>query len=116
MGSAVDELINSNTSDSPVSFYDYFNAYGSDKLRNAHEKGDPYSFKNKVMNFFYGTTTSAEKEYQNYLSDFEYKRNAEATAKANMETWAREDSQIQLYDNLPLNAEFDYLHEPMFPY
>ena len=72
-----------------------FNINGPKTFEQYSGISDPYSIGSRIDNFFTGKVTSAEKAYQNYLADYEFKRNAEASAKANQETWAREDSQIQ---------------------
>lgn len=107
--SAVEALTLGNTSDTPVSFYDYYNAYGQDHASTRWMKSDPYSLASDLQNFFKGTRSSALKEYENYLSDFEYKKNQAAVAKQNAETYAREDSQVQ-------RAMADYLKAGVNPY
>jgi len=99
MASAVETLINGNTSDQPVSWYDYYNAYGKDhtsgKGLDSWIDADPNSFGAKWENFWHGTSSTAKTEYENYLADFEYKKNQAAKDAENRATWAREDSQVQ---------------------
>lgn len=100
MASALDALVNNYQTSSPVSFYDYYNAYGRDHSKNTSwlntwQDADPYSFSGRLDNFFSGTRKSAEADYQKYLSEYEYRRNSAATELANKQTWAREDSQVQ---------------------
>lgn len=97
MASAVEQLTNNFNTDQPVSYYDYYNAYGKDHYQGYGNYLDlnPDGFLGKVRNFFTGQGSSAEREYQNYLAGYEYNKNAKATAAANAETYAREDSQVQ---------------------
>ena len=58
-------------------------------------KTSPYSLIGKIDDFFSGKATSAKQAYENYLADYEYKRNQAATSAQNALTFAREDSQVQ---------------------
>lgn len=91
MASAVEQLVNSNTSDTPVSFNDYYNAYGRDKHGDAWIDAMPDSLGARITNFFTGTANSAKQDYENYLADFEHKKNL----KTQQAEWAREDSKVQ---------------------
>lgn len=84
MGSALNQLVGSNND---VSFNDFYNAYRRDQAPNSpysYVKQNPYGLTSRIENFFTGQLTSAEKEYDRYL-----------TSKANKETFAREDSAVQ---------------------
>lgn len=94
MASAVETLVNGNTSDQPVSWYDYYNAFARDQDSNWKD-WDPNSLPARMHNWMFGTSNSAKSSYENYLADFEYKKNQAARDLENKMTWAREDSQVQ---------------------
>ena len=107
--SAFQEMRNNFDTSSPVSFYDFYNAYGA-----SHSPGqgkwsdsDPYSFGGWFQNLLHGTRQSAEKEYENYKADWEAYQNNKKTQVANAETYSREDTQVQRlmedYQNAGLN-------------
>lgn len=71
-----------------MNFDDFYKQYTGYKV-------DPNSLGAKIDNFFSGKVTSAKQAYENYLADYEYRRNQEAISAQNALTFAREDSQVQ---------------------
>ena len=79
MGSAVEQLTNNYQTSTPVSFYDYYNAYGQDRYGAKNwTKVDPNSFGGRFQNFMSGTGSSAKQQYEQYLAEYEYQRNLKA--------------------------------------
>lgn len=95
----------------PMSFTDFYNSYGRGRViangSGSWNDHDPYSIAGWWNNLLYGTRTSAEKDYQNYLSRVEGNNNEFFRKQADKDTWAREDTaperMVESYKKAGLN-------------